>query len=122
MAQIAASGVTYTLVSEFAGPSDPRPERIFTISFGDGTAEYTNGGIPLTKAKLGCPETIQSLTIIGSAGGTAAGNIAVYNYTAATIRLFQDANITAGAASHLTEMLTSAAVPATTLQVKVIGY
>lgn len=120
MAQIAAAGVTYTLVSEQAGPSNPRPQRVFTISFGDGTAEYTNGGIPLTKAKLGCPATITSLSFIGGVAG--AGNIPVYNYTAETIQLFRDGNITAATAAALTEMLTSAAVPATTLRVLVQGY
>ncbi len=120
MAQIAAAGVTYTLVSESASPSNPLPSRIFTTSFGDGTAEYTDGGIPLTKAKLGCPATIQSLIFIGQV--STAGNVPVFNYTASTIKLFRDGNVTVATAGGLVEMLTSAAVPATTLRVKVEGY
>lgn len=120
MAQLTTADVTYTLVSEKAGPSDPLPERIFTISFGDGTATYTNGGIPLIKGKLGCPETVQSFSFIGQIAG--AGNVPIYNYTANTIQLYRDGNVTAAAAAALTQMLTSAAVPATTLRVRVIGY
>ncbi len=120
MAQLAASDVTYTAVSQSANPGDPISERVVTISFGDGTATYTNGGIPLTKAKLGCPETIQSLAFIGSIAG--AGNIPVFNYTANTIQLYRDGNVTAATAAALTEMLTSAAVPATTLRALIKGY
>ena len=114
MAQIAAGDVTYTLVSDDASPSMPMCERVFTISFGDGSKEYTNGGIPLTKAKLGCPSSIQSLIFIGE-GGT-PGNVPVFNFSAETIRLFRDGNVTVATASALTEMLTSAAVPVTTLR------
>lgn len=120
MAQIAASDVTYTMVSENASPSRPETERIFNVAFGDGALTYTNGGIPITKAKLGCPATIRAFSIIGATGGQ--GNIPVFNYTANTVQLYRDANVTAGAAAALTEMLTSAAVPATTLRVKVLGY
>lgn len=120
MAQLVAADVTYTLVSESAGPSDPKPERIFTIAFGDGTAEYTDGGIPLTKAKLGCPASIQSLIFIGQI--STAGNVPVFNYTADTIKLYRDANTTVATAAGLVEMLTSAAVPATTLRILVKGF
>lgn len=120
MAQIGTADVTYTLVSENASPGKPQPERIFTIVFGDGSKEYTNGGIPLVKAKLGCPAVIQSLSFIGEVG--TPGNVPVFNYTANTIRLFRDGNVTAAAAAALTEMLTSAAVPVTTLRVLVQGY
>lgn len=119
MAQIGTADVTYTLVSEKASPGSPMPERIFTIVFGDGSKEYTNGGIPLVKAKLGCPESIRSLIFLGEVG--TPGNVPVFNYTANTIRLFRDGNITAGAAAALTEMLTSAAVPVTTLRILVSG-
>lgn len=120
MAQLGTADVTYTVVSEFAGPSKPLAERIMTLAFGDGTATYTNGGIPLSKAKLGCPATVVSFTLLGAIGGQ--GNVPVYNYTANTIQLFRDGNVTAATAAALTEMLTSAAVPATTLRVRIEGY
>lgn len=120
MAQLAAGDVSYTLISANASPGKPQAERLFTIVFGDGSKEYTNGGIPLTKAKLGCPTSITSLIFVGEIA--TPGNVPVYNYTAETIKLFRDANITAGAAAALTEMLTSAAVPITTMRVLVTGF
>lgn len=120
MPQIAAADVTYTLVESKASPSAPEAEHIFTIVFGDGSLTYTDGGIPLTKAKLGCPQAIKELIFLGEVG--TPGNVPVFNYTANTIRLFRDRNTTAAAAAALIEMLTSAAVPVTTLRMKVIGY
>lgn len=120
MAQIGTADVTYTQESATADPSGPLPVRIFKVVFGDGSLTYTNGGIPLIKAKLGCPTDIRSLIFIGEIG--TPGNVPVFNYTANTIRLFRDGNITAAAAAALTEMLTSAAVPITTLRVRVEGY
>lgn len=119
MPQIGTADVTYTLVSEKSTPSSPLTERIFTIVFGDGSLTYTNGGIPLSKSKLGCPQAIQSLIFMGEIG--TPGNVPVFNYTANTIRLFRDGNITAAAAAALTEMLTSAAVPITTMRILVSG-
>lgn len=122
MPQISTSNVTYAYVegSARANPSNPVTERLMTISFGNGTLTYTNGGIPLQKAKLGCPESLQSLIMLDS--GSGVGYVCKWNQTANTIRLYQDANVTAAAAAALTEVLTSAAVSATTLRCLVRGY
>lgn len=122
MAQIAASDVTYAAVAgtSRANSCDPMPSHIFSITFGNGTLTYTNGGIPLTKAKLGCPANIHSLVMLDS--GSGSGYLCKWNQTSNTIQLYNDANITAGAASAFIEVLTSAAVTATTLRVLVQGY
>lgn len=122
MAQIAAGDVTYSAIQGLATacPSDPEKKQGMVISFGDGTLTYTNGGIPLTKAKLGCPAVIKEFIIMDSGHGN--GYVAKYNYTASTIKLYQDANVTAAAAAALVEVLTSAAVTATTLRVIVSGW
>lgn len=122
MPQIAAADVTYAAIegSAHASPSDPQMSRSYTITFGDGSLLYTSGGIPLTKAKLGCPAVINQLHIMDMAH--TAGMVAKWNQTANTIRLYQDANVTAGAAAALVEVLTSAAVGAVTLRVLVKGY
>lgn len=122
MPQIASSDVTYTEITGYAraNPADPMAERAFTISFGNGTLTYTNGGIPLDKAKLGCPNHLHSLWMMDS--GSGVGYVAKWNQTANTIRLYQDANITAAAAAALTEILTSAAVSAMTLRCIAKGY
>lgn len=122
MPQIAAADVTYAAVegSATANPADPMMERSYTITFGDGSLLYTSGGIPLTKAKLGCPAHIMRLHIMDAAH--ANGLVPKWNQTANTIRLYQDANVTAAAAAGLVEVLTSATVAAMTLRVSVKGY
>lgn len=122
MAQIASADVTYTLVdgTSIAHAANPMPRRIFTVAFGNGTLTYTNGGIPLDKTKLGCPSNLMSLIMLDS--GNSVGYVPKWNATANTVRLYQDANVTAAAAAALVEVLTSAAVTATTLRVLVEGY
>lgn len=122
MPQIAAGDVTYTAMEGYAraNPADPMPERGMVITFGNGTLTYTNGGIPLDKTKLGCPNYLHSLVMMDS--GSGVGYVAKWNQTANTVRLYQDANVTAAAAAALTEILTSAAVSAITLRCLVKGY
>lgn len=122
MPQIATSDVTYTRIEgmDNANPCDPQPTHGYVIAFGNGTLTYTDGGIPLQKAKLGCPTNLQALFMLDA--GSGVGYVAKWNQTANTIRLYQDANITAAAAAALTEILTSAAVSAITLRVLVKGY
>lgn len=122
MPQIGSADVTYTYVegSGQACPSDPVASRIFTIQFGDGTLSYTNAGIPLDKAKLGCVANLAQLIMLDS--GNTVGYVPKWNAATNRIRLYQGANITAAAASALVEILTSAAVTSTTLRVLVKGY
>lgn len=89
MAQIAAANVTYSMVegTRISNPADPRFSAIFNVSFGNGTLEYTNGGIPLTKGKLGCPAVIRELYVLNQ--GT-SGYVARWNQTADTIQLYQE--------------------------------
>jgi len=161
MAQLAASNVTYSLVdgTRIANACDPRFSAVFNVSFGDGTATYTSGGIPLTKAKLGCPAIVQELYVMspGVNGITFA-----WNRTAESIQVYQHVhnfimaggvtttadflyhssgalgkaaatNVTVSGSSSTTlggvvpalnagEMSTATIVPATTLQVRVVGW
>lgn len=88
MAQIAASGVTAALVegTRISCPGDPRFSAVFTLTFGDGTATYTSGGIPLTRAKLGCPASLQELHIMNPSSNDAI--VYKYNHTAESIQLY----------------------------------
>lgn len=88
MAQLAASNVTYAMVegSRLSNACDPRNSAIFAISFGDGTATYASGGVPLTKAKLGCPATIQDFVILSP---NADGIVYKYNHTAETLQMYR---------------------------------
>ncbi len=120
MAQIGTADVTYAYVegTAKANAADPVAERVFTIQFGDGTLTYTNGGIPLSKAKLGCPTGLFSMIMLDT--GSTVGYVPKWNMTANTVRLYQDNGTAATAA--LPEVLTSAAVTSTTLRVLVKGY
>lgn len=62
MANIAATDITYTVTHQRRG-EDGRRRNIVTLAFGDASLTYPSGGVPITKAKLGCPNTIESLTI-----------------------------------------------------------
>jgi hypothetical protein len=120
MAQIAAADVTYAVIGglDVASPGNPRVERGFTVSFGDGSLTYTNGGIPLTKAKLGCANVVTQLLIMDA--GNTIGYVPKLDYTNLKIRLFQ--NDTAATLGPLIEVATSAAVTACILKVIVQGY
>lgn len=122
MGQITTADVTYTAVagSAKANAADPQQEQIFTIQFGDGSLLYTQTGIPLQKAKLGCPENLAQLIMLDT--GNTVGYVPKWNATTNRIRLYQDANVTAAAAAALVEVLTSAVVTSTTLRVLVKGY
>ncbi len=63
MANVAASDVTH-LVLKSRTLGDSRKSNLVRLSFGNGTLTYGAGGIPISKAKLGCPVVIESLSIV----------------------------------------------------------
>lgn len=73
MADLAASDLTYT-ISKIKKMEDGRKIVEATIAFGDGAKTYPTGGVPVTKAKLGLPVTIDSF-IVEDSGAS------VYSYT-----------------------------------------
>ena len=105
MAQLAAANVTYSMVegTQISNASDPRFSAVFNVSFGDGTATYTNGGIPLTKAKLGCPATIKEFYVMSNGQ---SGYVFKYNRTAETVQLFNSG-------SHLHDFIMAGGVTTT---------
>lgn len=66
MADIVSSDVTVTVIDQFVNGS-AMVERVATLVFGDGALTYPAGGVPLPKAKMGCPARIVSLEVIGKA-------------------------------------------------------
>ena len=90
MAQIAAADVTYALVEGTAkNGADCRYNAVFDVTFGNGTLTYTNGGVPLTKGKLGCPTVIEELSIQNSGAG---GFVYRFNHTASSIQMYEVAS------------------------------
>lgn len=89
MADIAAGDVTYTLQSKAVGDL-----RNFTwkLAFGNGSLTYPAGGIPLTKASLGCPNEIRSLKIFDHSD--ADGKVYKYDFENNKIRIWHSAGFT----------------------------
>lgn len=60
MSDIAASDVTYTIISS-SRDGRGNKQNIVKLVFGDGALTYPAGGIPLTKANMGCPSNVDAV-------------------------------------------------------------
>lgn len=87
MADIAASNVTH-LVLKARTLGNSRKSNLVRLSFGNGTLTYGAGGIPITKGKLGCPVTIESLSIVDKG---VSGYEFMYDQSAEKIVMIQNA-------------------------------
>ena len=81
MADIASTDVTYTQVGKARKEESGHKVINLTIAFGNASLTYPSGGIPLTSAKLGCPNNIVDLVI----DGPSSGDGLVYKYDKANI-------------------------------------
>jgi len=120
MADIAAGDVTYTVTKQRKEESGNKINSV-TIAFGNATLTYPSGGIPLTKASMGCPNAISSAVIEGS--GSADGLVYKYDKTNNKIRIYRapaqthshDLKITKGAILASSEIGLSADAASATL-------
>ena len=109
MADIAASDVTYAVVNQHQQKAvEGRREGKFSLVFGDGALTYPTGGVPVTKAKLGCPNIIESFIMEGTG---ANGFIYKYDQANEKIRIYQGDN-DAVADGALIELAGGSATPA----------
>lgn len=60
MANIAATDITVTILNR---RRSDKVRNNCKLVFGDGVLTYPAGGVPISKAKLGCPNVIESLVI-----------------------------------------------------------
>lgn len=105
MADIAASDVAYTMMTQRT-LGDSRKSNRVKLVFGNGSLTYPVGGIPLTKAKLGCPAVIESMNIVDD--GTSAYSFC-YDQSAAKLLVYKDSfTVTKGAITASTELGLSA--------------
>jgi len=86
MADIAAADVTYTEQGTGRSNAHARREGVFKIAFGNGSLTYPTGGIPLTKAKLGCPTDLEEFTIMDAQD--ADGRMFKYDRENGKIRIY----------------------------------
>lgn len=84
MADLAASDVTVTILNKrrINGRSFNRAR----LAFGDGALTYPANGVPISKGKLGCPNIIESMTIVDQ--GTSGYNF-MYDQSAEKIVMWQ---------------------------------
>lgn len=130
MAAIAASDVTYTLVDQWSEPGNRVVHKafVFKVVFGDGALTYPANGVPLTLAKLGCPNTVVNCSVIGvnsSTSTTGAGQVPVWSWngskSAPKIKGYEIEASQAGDA-QLVELDTTDAPAAQELYLKVEGW
>mgnify|MGYP001578073174 CR=1 FL=1 len=107
MAVLLATDLTYTL-QQGSQAADPRYSAVFKIAIAGGST-YPGGGIPLTRAKLGCPAKLEIFQIEDAAAND--GYAYKYDRTAATIRLYASGS---GTHSHGFVVVGGAASAATT--------
>ncbi len=91
MADIAAGDVTYTVTKQRKEESGNKINSV-TIAFGNSTLTYPSGGVPLTKASMGCPNAIVSVNL--EAANSADGIIYKYDKANNKIRMYRGAGFT----------------------------
>ena len=119
MPDISSSDVVYTLTKQRKEDSSFKVVS-FSVQFGNGTLTYPAGGIPLTKANMGCANNIQSVSVISPA----SSNGFVYKYDLANnkIRIYQGDNANV-ASAPLIELVAATATPASaTLSLEAVGW
>lgn len=117
MADLVAANLTYTEQDPVGGEilDSGKRRRVFAITTAAG--EYPTGGLPLTNAKLGCPNSLESLTILE---GDVADPLLSYHWdkSANTIVCVEDDGTTGVPAEHANATFTSP----DQLIVEVIGW
>ncbi len=119
MADIASGDVTYTLVKQRKEDSSNKVVNL-TVAFGDGALTYPAGGIPLTAAKMGCPNQI--ISVLLNSPASADGYVYKYDLANNKIRIYQGDNNNAADAPLIELVGGSAAVVAATLAIEVAGW
>ena len=120
MADIAAADVTYTVTKQRKEESGNKINSV-TVAFGNSTLTYPSGGVPLTKASMGCPNAIVSASL--EAANSGDGIIYKYDKANNKIRMYRapaqthshDLRITKGAITTGTEIGLSADAASATL-------
>lgn len=120
MADLAASDVTYTVHRPRRAIVGHGYTNYMSLAFGDGAKTYPSGGVPLTKAKLGCPNDVQDIEFIDS--GNANGFVYKIDKANLKVRIYQGDNDNV-ADAPLIELAGGSATPAAaTIIVRAVGY
>lgn len=113
MANIAASDVTHLVLKQRRN-SGSQASNLVRLSFGNGALTYPAGGIPLSKAKLGCPVTIESMHVVDK--GTSGYNF-MYDQSAEKLVMFRTDQV-----DTPEEEPSAVAIAAQIVELELIGY
>jgi hypothetical protein len=118
----AISGFTYTIQKRRKIDASPSVNECkASLAFGDGSATYPTGGIPIAKASLGMPNFLESVDIVEMS--SADGYIYKVDLANAKIKIFVSPAVasTPSSAVALSELANSA-TPQGTIAVIAKGY
>ncbi len=117
MADLAAADLTYTLQEPADGDRVGGGKKRYVFAITTAAGEYPTGGLPLTNGKLGCPNSLESLTVLE---GDVADPLLSYHWdkSANTIVIMEDDGTTGVPAEHANATITSP----DELIVEVIGW
>lgn len=116
MADIAVGDVTH-LVLKQRKTAGSLNSNLVRLSFGDGALTYPAGGIPLSKAKMGCPVEIQSMVVVDQG---VSGYQFQYDQSAGKL-VMMHGDYDPAAVGPLVEAST-VAIAAQVIEVEIIGY
>lgn len=88
MSAFVAGSVTYTLKNQRRGGNSRVQNRV-QLAFGDGALTYPTGGIPITIGNLGCPNVVESMSVVDSGGSVYSFN---YDSVNKKLLMFQGAS------------------------------
>ena len=115
MAAFASTDVTYTIISQ-GRDSRGKKQNVVKLVFGDGALTYAAGGIPLDKAKMGCPNSVEAFCVFAGALG---GYFPEYEYSTEKLGLMYG---NYDSADGVLIEPTSVAIAAQTMHALVIGF
>ena len=121
MADIAAGDLTYTKqagTDQIVG--DSRYSAVWAIVLGDGVDTYPSGGVPITKASVGCPNNIEEFHIMDASDSD--GYVYKYDYANDKIRIYLGNNDQTEDGPLVEFTGASTVVAATTIYAKVVGW
>lgn len=127
MADFVATDVTYTEVAGSARRlcNKVGTRRQFDLVFGDGIITYERDtGLPLSKAKLGCPTEVSVIRFLGRTPNAAASNY-VWEWDKSNVSpALNGFEVATGAAGPdgMTEIADDFAIEAQAIRIEVEGY
>lgn len=117
MAAIAASGVSYSILSQRSLGN--RILKLVSMTFGNATDTYPSGGIPLTASKMGGPNSLESVNFTDAAN--ANGYLYKWDRANNKLRIYQGDNTNASAAPNI-EVTTGHAPASTVVIAEIVGW